>query len=190
MTWFRTEARWWSHPKTYELARLLGVELEAAAMAISKVWSYAAEHHPDGDLSHVQLEAFHRYVGWTSSGLSFGRAVDSPHAVLTMDRTDLRSVLAAAGFIDQENDGQFVLHDWYDRNGKLHERRLKDRERKQLARTNRPQDKGRTVRRTSAGRPHTRDVTVRSTSPTPPAAEAAGPPDTGRAPSALEKLRA
>ena len=166
MTWIRVNSDVIDHPKTDHLAELLGLPRAAAVGLLVGVWGYAAEHHPDGDVTDVKLSALHRRVGWTSAGL----AADSP---LTCPRNDVREALIASGWADEE-DGRIVLHDWHEWNGKLADRRAKDRDRKRLARSERPQDTVRTVRsrrRVSAGHaadsPHTRHDTVRSTPLTP-----------------------
>jgi hypothetical protein len=126
MTWVRVDDDVIDHPKTDKLARLLGCSRAAAVGLLVGVWGYAARYHQDGDLTDVELATLHRKLGWSSTGL----AVDSP---LGPEMDDVRNVLVESGWADRV-DGRIVLHDWGDWQGKLIERRAKDRSRKRLQR--------------------------------------------------------
>ncbi len=155
MTWIRVDDDVIDHPKTYRLARLLGADRTTAFGLLVAVWGYAARHHVDGDLTEIELAALHRRIDWLPE-VSAGRPQDV--------RYDIRTVLVDAGWADKDlQSGQnvrIVLHDWDEHQGKLADRRAKDRERKRLDR----EREKKTVRRTSA--PTVRNGTLRTTTTT------------------------
>jgi hypothetical protein len=98
------------------------------------------------------------------------------------DAQRFTDALVRSGFIDQLEDGGYVLHDWFDYAGKLNEQRARNRARKAAARTSGGQAPE--VRGTGAGNPGLPDRTgPDSTEPTepddppnPPLNGGAGPP--------------
>ncbi len=141
MTWIRVDDDVIDHPKTYRLARLLGADRTTAFGLLVAIWGYAARHHVDGDLTDMELAALHARIDWLPE-VSAGRPHGGPQDV----RYDVRVVLIDAGWADRL-DGRIVLHDWDEHQGKLADRRAKDRERKRLQR----EEERQAVRRTSAG---------------------------------------
>lgn len=119
MLWIRVQTSLRSHPKIFRLAREIEADRSTAVGLLVGVWSYAAEHHLDGDVTHTELEALHEALDW--------------HA------EDVRVPLLAAGWIDNEN-GALLLHDWDEYQGVLIDRRRKDAERKREERARRRQE--------------------------------------------------
>lgn len=93
----------WSHRKTARLRTLLG---DDALWIVPKIWSYAAENQPDGDLS-----------GYTSDELAM--LIGCPKHAASM-----LQALQSSGFVD--SDGK--IHDWEHHNGyhESYSKRAKD----------------------------------------------------------------
>lgn len=102
----------WTHRKTFELAALLGVNETYAAAHLIRLWTWAIDNAPDGDLSGLSERAIAYGAGWQHEVSLFVGA------------------LLKAGFLDPDH----TIHDWADYAGKILERRLADAERKQKSR--------------------------------------------------------
>lgn len=90
--YIRLMTGFWSHRKTARLRALLG---DDALWIVPRLWSYAAENQPDGNLS-----------GYTSEELAMLLGC-SKHA------PSMLQALRAAGFVD--DDG--MIHNWQQHNG-------------------------------------------------------------------------
>lgn len=78
------------HPKTVKLVRKVG---EGGFRCLLRLWSYAACHRPQGELSGMDATDLAIASGWAG------------------DEQEWISALVAVGFID-DNDGALSLHDW------------------------------------------------------------------------------
>jgi hypothetical protein len=102
----------WTHRKTFELAAQLGLEDTYAAAHVIRLWSWALDNAPDGDLSNLSPRAVAYGAGWHGAAEAFIRA------------------LTEAGWLD---DGR-QIHDWDEYAGRLVERREANAERMRHAR--------------------------------------------------------
>ena len=141
---------------------MLGLDETYAAAHVIRLWSWALDNAPDGDLSSLSARAIAYGAGWrTGSPDAFVRA------------------LVEVGWIDDDNR----IHDWHEYAGRLVQRRAEDAERKRKSRGHLPDVQG-TSGRTAAGVRRTvpdrtlPDTTGPDTPPTPP--QAGGAPLTRR----------
>jgi hypothetical protein len=86
---FRISVGFFRHHKTRKLERRLGV---GGVVALLRLWDYAAEFRPKGDLSGMTAEDIELAADWNQDA----------HFV---------TVLVEVGFLD-EDAGGYVLHDW------------------------------------------------------------------------------
>ena len=159
MAWIELHQAVWTHRKTFELAALLDLDETYAAAHVIRLWTWALDNAPDGDVRRMSARAIAFGAGWRGDSDAFVQA------------------LIDSGWLDEG----MQIHDWQEYAGRLIERRLQDAERKRALRS-RPQDVRRTadaVRRTVPNRtgPDTTrpDTTVTSPQP-PPLAEGESPP--------------
>ena len=135
--WYRADVALCDHPKTWALEEAVG-DPNAVAY-LHRLWSWCVTYARDGvlRLSHVtsrvtvtvtQLE---RAMRWTG------------------EPEKLFSTLVRIGWIDELENGDFMVHDWPEKQGKLHERAEKDRERQRRHRAKLKQDVTRDVTQTS-----------------------------------------
>lgn len=86
----RLETGFWTHRKT---ARLRGILGESALWLPPRIWSYAAEHQPDGDFSKYLPEELAMLIGYTGNAQAMLEA------------------LRLCGFMDD-----MQIHGWEERN--------------------------------------------------------------------------
>jgi hypothetical protein len=110
--WLAVYQAVFTHRKTFELASALGLDETYAGGHLIRLWLWALDNAPDGDLSGLSDRAIAYGAGWRQESGLFVRA------------------LHEAGWLDP--DGQ--IHDWSDYGGKLTERRRQDAARKQRGR--------------------------------------------------------
>jgi hypothetical protein len=110
----------WTHRKTFELAALLGINETYAGAHLVRLWTWAIDNAPDGDVADLSDRAIAYGAGWSQEVSLFVGA------------------LIKAGFLDADRR----LHDWDDYAGKLIERREKDAARKQKSRGPAPDVRG------------------------------------------------
>lgn len=110
MTWFRVDTGLVTHRKVRSLMRQLRVGQAEAVGLVCGFLAYVTDNAEDGDVSHLDWADAADWVGWRKG--------------------DMRETLVAVGFVDVDEDGSMHAHDYDDWNGKLVERRQKDRERK------------------------------------------------------------
>src|SRR5690606_39170704 len=136
MAWIESHQELGRHPKTRRLARILGISLPAAVGHLHYLWWWALDFAEDGDLSGYDRYEIAEAALWEGDPDGF---VDA---------------LVHARFLDEQDDGGLVLHDWDEYAGRLIERRARDRERKRRERAAKraSRDDG-DVHQTSAGRP-------------------------------------
>ena len=90
MSDYRLKVGFFRHHKTLRLHRRLGAE---GVLSLLRLWEYAAEFRPTGDLSGMSPEDIEAAAGWES------------------DEDSLTSALIDIGFIDESETGA-SLHDW------------------------------------------------------------------------------
>jgi hypothetical protein len=110
--WIELHQAVWTHRKTFELASLLGVEDTYAAAHVIRLWSWALDNAPDGDLSHLSSRAVAYGAGWRGSAET------------------LLAALVNVGWLNADH----TIHDWHEYAGRLVERRRQDAERKRESR--------------------------------------------------------
>lgn len=129
MAWIESHQGLARHPKTLKLARKLNVHVAQAIGHLHMFWWWALDYAQDGDLSHCDPEDIAIAADWPEDADFF---VES---------------MVEVGFIDRDNDGLLIIHDWYDYAGKLIERRAADAARKKRSRAKKD------AQETSEGRP-------------------------------------
>jgi hypothetical protein len=128
MAWLELHQAVWTHRKTFELAALLGIDETYAAAHVIRLWSWALDNAPDGDLGRLSDRAIAFGAGWRHEVSLF---VGS---------------LVKAGWLDDDR----AIHDWAEYAGRLVERRRIDAERKRNSRGPAPDVRG-TSNGTAAG---------------------------------------
>lgn len=119
MAWIESHEEIARHPKTKKLARKLGVSVPAAIGHIHLLWWWALNYAQDGDLSRYDNEEIADAIMYEG---------DAETAI---------EALIAAGFVD-DNNGSYIIHDWYDYAGRLIEQREQHRARSKRARGKEP----------------------------------------------------
>jgi len=111
--WLELHQAVWTHRKTFELASALGLDDTYAAAHVIRLWSWALDNAPDGDLSHLSARAIAYGAGWRAGATeAFLRA------------------LVEVGWIDEDHR----IHDWDDYAGRLVDRREANATRMRAAR--------------------------------------------------------
>lgn len=131
MAWIESHQELARHPKTKKLARKLGISIPAVIGHLHLMWWWAMDYAQDGDLARYENEDIADALLWDG------------------DAAQLVEGLLDAGFIDQQEDGTYEIHDWGEYGGKLFEKLAADAERKRKAR----QEKA--LQKTSRGRKKT-----------------------------------
>lgn len=106
MTWIRVESGIRGSAKIRRFATDLKIAPAAAVGHLVLLWGQVAEHVSSGDLSNTQDELLEEWALWTGRRGRFAKAY--------------RAAFAPSG----------TIHDWQEHQGKLIERRMRDRERK------------------------------------------------------------
>lgn len=120
MAWIESNQEVGRHPKTKKLARRLGVSLPAAVGHLHYLWWWALDFAQKGNLSKYDNDDIADAMCWDG------------------DSEQLVNALIDVGYIDCNEHGELVLHDWYDYAGKLLEKREKDRARKNTPKKSEP----------------------------------------------------
>lgn len=134
MAWIESHQSLAKHRKLLRLSGILRVDRVTMIGHLHLLWWWGMDNADiDGSLGDVTPYELAEAAEWRG------------------DPQEFASALVEAGFVDLDDDGGYVLHDWYDYAGKLNERRERDRIRKQVQRRAAKRASG--VRTTSAGRP-------------------------------------
>jgi hypothetical protein len=99
--WIELHQAVWTHRKTFELAGYLDLDETYAAAHVIRLWTWALDNAPDGDLSSLSDRAIAYGAGWRDDAARFV------------------SALVATCWLD---DGK-LIHDWDDYAGRLLEQR-------------------------------------------------------------------
>lgn len=129
-TWYKAYQTLSRHPKTLKLARLIKADRRYAVGLLHDLFSWGMDVAGKyGELPDLEAE-------------DIAAALD----LAGKKGTGTVQALVDCGFLDLE-DGSYSIHDWYDYNGNLAERREKDRVRKSKNANGNPQE----IRRNSDG---------------------------------------
>lgn len=115
MAWIEVHQAVWTHRKTFELAGLLDLDETYAGAHMIRLWTWALDNAPDGNLSGLSARAIAFGAGWRGDADAF---VDA---------------LIQVGWLDEDR----AIHDWQEYAGRLIERRQSNTERMRAARANR-----------------------------------------------------
>lgn len=146
MAWFEAHQELPRHPKTRKAAKKLGIPIPHLVGHLWCLWGWALEMAEDGNLSKFDAEDIAIGAEWDDDPIEFVEALVSCGSA------------GGAGFLERGGtygppddglSGDLVLHDWWERAGKLVAKRRRDATRKRKERATTPS----TVQRTSAGRP-------------------------------------
>lgn len=117
MAWIESHQSLAKHRKLMRLAALLGVSRVQLVGHLHYLWWWGIDNADiDGHMGDVTPLEIADAAEWEG------------------DAEEFVGALVQVGFLDEDEHGHYVLHDWYDYAGKLNERRAKDRERKRAAR--------------------------------------------------------
>lgn len=128
MAWIELHQAIWTHRKTLILAAELDIDETYAAAHMIRLWTWALDNAPEGDLSGLPAKVIAYGAGWRNDPDTFVEAA------------------VRAGWLDRDGD-RLVIHDWQDYAGRLIEKRRQDAERKRQWR-----EEKKDVQRTSRGR--------------------------------------
>ncbi|MEB3103056.1 hypothetical protein [Ferviditalea candida] len=110
MAWIELHQSLWTHKKTIMIAAILDIDELYAAAHMSKLWTWALDNAPDGNLTGLPDRVIAFGAGWKDDASVFVQAA------------------IEAGWIDREGDST-TLHDWYDYAGRLLEKKEANKER-------------------------------------------------------------
>ena len=130
MAWIESHQELARHPKTKRLARILGISIPTAIGHLHLLWWWALDYAQEGTLECYDESDIADAAMWEGNPLEF---VDA---------------LCTARFLDRDDNGVLLIHDWYDYAGRLLEKRRTDAERKRLARK-----RHESIQQTSNGHP-------------------------------------
>jgi hypothetical protein len=139
MAWIEVHQSLWGHGKTLDLASRLKIKPIYAAAHLCRLWCWGLDNTQDGVLPRANADVIANAADWKGKS---GLFLDA---------------LIAAGWVDRDDNGLFMLHDWMDYAGKLMARRERNKE--QMRNT-----RGQHVVNTKA----TRGNTCKATVPTVP----------------------
>lgn len=116
MAWVKSHQEIRQHPKTRRLARLLGISVPQAVGHLHLLWWWAVDYAGDGDLSDYDAYDIADAAMWEG------------------DPEGWVAALVTAGYIDRQEGGSLVLHDWNEYQGNYIEKREKATKRKRKSR--------------------------------------------------------
>lgn len=116
MPWIKSHSELLAHPKTKRAARSLGVSIIAMVGHLHALWWWAMEYAPDGLISAYDPEDIADAVMWD------GNPEDFLNALLEC------GARCCPGFLERNENGDIVIHDWEEHCGKDYEKRQKDAE--------------------------------------------------------------
>ena len=114
MAWMKSDQSLAEHPKLKLLAKDLGISEVEALGHLHLLWYWTLEYAEDGHVKYIEL--LPEAMKWTG------------------DTDKLVNALIKRGFLDQEIDGTYWVHDWLDYSGAYYEKKLYNRIKKQESR--------------------------------------------------------
>lgn len=115
MAWIELHQAVWTHRKTFELAGILDLDDTYAAAHLIRLWTWALDNAPSGDLNGISDRAVAYGAGWRGDAEAFV------------------SALVDSGWLDADR----CIHDWNEYAGRLIERRTANADRMRAARATR-----------------------------------------------------
>jgi len=122
MAWIELHQSVWTHKKTLLLAAELDMSETHAVAHLIRLWTWALDNAPTGDISGLPPKVIAIGAGWDKDPEVFVRAAIN------------------AGWFDETDEGLFI-HDWQDYAGRLIEKRKANAERMRRARAETVSDK-------------------------------------------------
>lgn len=116
MAWIESHDNLKDHPKTRRAARLLGVSVPTIIGHLHLLWHWCLSYAEDGDLSGYDAADIAEAVMWDGDPNQF---ID---ALLNCGPA------GKTGFLERDDQGRLLVHDWYDYAGRLLEKREEARE--------------------------------------------------------------
>lgn len=114
MAWIKSDQSLAEHPKLKLLARDLGISEVEVLGTLHLLWYWTLEYAEDGHVKYIEL--LPEAMKWKG------------------DSDKLINSLIKRGFLDQEIDGTYWVHDWLDYSGAYYEKKLYNRIKKQESR--------------------------------------------------------
>lgn len=111
MAWIESHQELRDHPKVRRFARRLGISIPAAIGHLHLLWWWALDYAMDGDLSKYDAADIADAAQWDGDPDEFLAALMEC------------GVGGGAGFVERTDDGELLLHDWWDYAGKLIQQR-------------------------------------------------------------------
>ena len=108
VTDIRIDTKFYQHPKTLKLLRRAGAE---GVIGLQKVWMWAAENRPDGQLLGLDLEGLDLIAGWTGQKNQNWSELDNEK-----EHSSLAQVLLELTWLDLDQNGIISIHDWANNN--------------------------------------------------------------------------
>jgi hypothetical protein len=118
MAWIESHQELRDHPKTKKAARLLGIHVAQVLGHLHCLWWWCLDHAQDGDLTGYDTEEIADAAAWDGEG-------DLIAAFLTCGKS------GKPGFLERTDDGELLVHDWYEYAGKLMDKRKENVKRTQ-----------------------------------------------------------
>lgn len=115
MAWIEMHQSLWTHRKTYAMADELNIDPDLAVAKLARLWCWALDNAPDGNLAAVKPATIARAMNWSG------------------DAGEMIRALIVSGFLE-DTEGALHLHDWEDYAGRLIDRRKANAERMREAR--------------------------------------------------------
>lgn len=113
--WIKIDANLSSNKKFFALCEQLQTKDHETMGGLVMFWSWCFENAKDGILTDIHVKSLGRALRGFDGKVWFRALVD-------------------CGFVDDDGDGNFFIHDWFDWAGSLHKNRKGNRERKQKER--------------------------------------------------------
>ena len=126
MPWLRSHSELRQHPKALKASRLLGVSIPQVVGHLHMLWWWAMDYAPSGDLSDFTAEDIALAAGWEGDSDAFVSA-------LLGSGMGLR-----AGFLERDERGNLMVHDWEQHGGRDIEERRASADRKRRWREEAP----------------------------------------------------
>src|SRR5690606_4579424 len=116
MAWIESHDNLKDHPKTRRAARLLGLPVPTIIRHVPLLWHWCLSYAEDGDLSGYDAADIAEAVMWDGD----------PHQFI--DALLNCGPAGKTGFLERDDQGRLLVHDWYDYAGRLLEKREEARE--------------------------------------------------------------
>ena len=112
VTWFAIDCLIHTSPKIILLSEKLGLDIDATVGKIARLWSFAKQSRTeDGNIGKLPFDEVAGIMRWKKKP------------------SDLVNSLIECGLLETNVNGEMIIHDWYEMNGKAAERARIDCER-------------------------------------------------------------